>query len=79
MKLIAILAVLLVIAYLLKTQLGSESSSNKIDALLEQQKIEAPKVPSTPKDLKKFENELNDFVLDSADKRKQEFEEALDN
>ena len=46
MKLIAILAVLLVIAYLLKTQLGSESSSNKIDALLEQQKIEAPKVPS---------------------------------
>lgn len=79
MRFITILAALVILGLLLKTQLNSDSSVKRVDALLEAENIKTLKVPSTPNELKDFEKNVNDFVLESSDKRAQKLEESLGN
>jgi hypothetical protein len=36
-----------------------------------------PEVPTAPKNIQKFEEDINEFMSDAADQRKREVEESL--
>ena len=79
MKLISLLIALLLIGLLVNKQLNSSSSQKQLEELTDIEDVDVPKVPSSPEDINKFEDEINEFVLDSADKRAKKFEENLGN
>ena len=72
MKLLSLLLALLLIGFVIKKQLDTNSTSQKLEELIESEGIDTPKLPSSANEYSKFEKDINDFVLDSADKRKQE-------
>ena len=72
MKLLSLLLALLLIGFVIKKQLDTNSTSQKLEELIERDGIDAPKLPSSANEYSKFEKDINNFVLDSADKRKQE-------
>ncbi len=76
MKLISLLIGLLLIIYLMSKQLAPPAVS-VTDNSLQQEGITLPQVPVSPKDLKKFETDMNNFVQESALKRDAALEEAL--
>lgn len=74
MRLISLVIVLAMIGYLITTQLNSSSSIESLEGVVDD--VGAPKIPTSPKDLPKFEDEINNFMQDSADERLEKFEEA---
>ena len=74
MRLISLLLALLLIGFLVIKQLDSSSSNNKIEEVLKSEDINAPKVPSSPKDLREFDEDINKFIQDNADKRAEELD-----
>jgi hypothetical protein len=77
MKLISLLIVLLLIGFLVKKQLDSGSSSTEYDEIIESKNLSTPKVPSSPKGVKKFDVEINDFMKESAEEKERKLEEVL--
>jgi len=76
MKFISLIIALLIVGFLVKKQLDSSSSSTESQDIINNENILAPKVPTAPKDVRKFEKDINEFMLD-ADKRAKEVEESL--
>jgi len=76
MRLISLLIAFLIIGFLVNKQLNSSSSSTEYDGIINNENITTPP-PTSPKDVKKFEKEINDFMLDAADQRAKEIEETL--
>jgi len=79
MKLISLLIALLIIGFLVQKQLDSSSSSTEYEDIMSHENITVPKVPSAPKEVQKFEKDINNFMLDTADQRTKEIEESLNN
>ena len=77
MRIILLLLTLLIVGFLVKTQLDSSSLPIGYEGVTGSEGKAHPNIPSSPKDIKKFEQDINDFILDSADKRSKELEEAL--
>lgn len=78
MKLISLLIALVIVGFLVKTQLDSSSSNAEYDEITNNTNIEVPKVPTAPKDVQKFEKDMNQFMDDAADKRAKEIDESVD-
>ena len=74
MKLISLLVALLIMGLLVSKQLSSSSSEKKLEQAVEVNGVELPKVPSSPKDLDKFEKDLNQFIQNNANERAKELE-----
>lgn len=79
MKFISLLIALLIIGFLVKKQLDSSSSNTEYEAIISHENITVPKVPTAPKDVQKFEQDINKFMLDAADQRAQALEASLNN
>jgi len=79
MKFISLLIALLIIGFLVKKQLDSSSSNPEYEAMINNENLTARKVPTAPKDVQKFEKDINEFMLNAADQRKKEMEESLNN
>jgi len=77
MKLISLLIALLIVGFLVKKQLDSSSSNTEYDNLISTENITVPKVPSAPKDVQKFEKDINEFMLDASEQRAKEVAESL--
>ena len=77
MKLISLLIALLIIGFLVNKQLNSSSSLKEHDDISDNKNISTPKVPTSPKDVKKFEKEMNDFMQDAAAQKAKRMEDAL--
>ncbi len=78
MRLISLLLALLLIGFLITTQLGNSSSKNQANEIIDDENIDV-QVPSSPKELQKFESDINKFVQDNADERAKKLEESLNN
>jgi hypothetical protein len=79
MKFISLLIALVIIGVLVKTQLNSNSSNAVPEDLRGNEDVSVPKVPTAPKDVPKFEQDINEFIDNSADKRAKEMDESLNN
>ena len=79
MRVISLLIALLVIGFLVKKQLDSNSLSTEYEDIISNENITVPKVPTAPKDVQKFEKDMNEFILNAADQRAKEVEKALNN
>ena len=77
MKLISLLIALLLTGLLVKQQLDSSSSNTEIEEAVSSEGITAPKIPTSSKDIQKFEDDMNKFMQDTADKRAEKLEESL--
>lgn len=78
MRLISILAVMLIIGYLVKTQLAGGESSQPAEVLTEGAPVDTPKVPTTPDGLKNFDKDVDAFVQQAADEREARMKEAME-
>lgn len=78
MKLISLLIVLVVIAYLISSQLNTESSSQRVKGAVSEHEIDLPKVPTSPNELKAFETDVNTFIQDTSSQPKDQLESALE-
>ncbi len=78
MRLISILAVMLIIGYLVKTQLAGDESPEPVEVLTEGATVEAPKVPTTLEGLKNFDKDVDAFVQQAADEREARMKEAME-
>jgi len=79
MKFISLLIALLIIGFLVKKQLDSSSSNTEYEEIIGNKTITVPKVPTAPKDVQKFEKDINKFMLEATDQREKEMEESLNN
>lgn len=79
MKLLSILIVLVIVAFLAVKQLDSSSSSNKAAEILGSENSAAIKAPTSVKDLQKFEDDMNKLMQDSTEKRRDAIEKSLGN
>ncbi|PCJ29977.1 MAG: hypothetical protein COA90_10725 [Gammaproteobacteria bacterium] len=77
MRLLSLIITLSIIGFLVKTQLDPSSSSTRYEEAIGVDDTGVPKVPTSPKEFDKFEKDMTDFMQSSADKRKQEIEDAL--
>ncbi|MCE9679040.1 hypothetical protein LZP69_07590 [Shewanella sp. AS1] len=75
MRMIGMLLALLIIGYMIYQQLGGGSQMNTQTELSKDQNG-APQVPSDPKKLKQFEQDMDEFIKQQEEKRKQALEEA---
>lgn len=73
MKLISLLIALLIIGLLIKGQLNSSSTAQQ--DIINDGNIAAPKIPTAPQDVKKFEQDINAFMLDTADQRAKQIDQ----
>jgi hypothetical protein len=69
MRLISLLIGLILVAYLVSTQLSPDSTSGDINTNIDQQDVPPPKVPVAPSELKEFEADMNTFIQDTASER----------
>ena len=74
MRLILLLIALTIVGLLVKQQLTSSSSNDKYENVISDENLSTPKVPSSPQDINKFENDMNDFLQDAAKNRAREDE-----
>jgi hypothetical protein len=79
MRFISLLIALLIIGFLVKKQLDSDSSSTEYEDIISNENITVPKVPTAPKDIQRFEKDINEFMLNAADQRAKEVEKSLNN
>ncbi|MCK5354687.1 MAG: hypothetical protein KAJ63_06180 [Methyloprofundus sp.] len=77
MKLISLLIALLLTGLLVKQQLDSSSSNTEVEEVVNSEGITTPKIPTSSKDIRKFEDDMNNFMQDTADKRAEKLEESL--
>jgi len=70
---------LALIAFLVVKQLDSSSSNNQAEKVTTNNNIDSPAIPTSPKDLQKFEQDIDKFILDNADSRAKKLEESLEN
>lgn len=77
MRLIVILVALLVVALLVKKQLDSSPSTEAYKALIDESGLSTPKVPTSPSEIKQFEDDMNQFMQDAADQKAKGIEEAM--
>lgn len=75
MRLILLLVVVLVIGVLAVRQLGG-GDNDKVQMATQVERTNAPQVPTKARDVKRFETQMNDFVMDNAAKRARQIEEA---
>jgi hypothetical protein len=75
MRLILLLVVVLIAGLIVVRQLG-ESNSSKTEGATAVESTNAPQVPTNVRDVKQFDTQMNDFVMDNAAKRNREIEEA---
>ncbi len=78
MKLISLLIAVVIVGFLLKNQLTSNSSSAEHERISEGGSVEVPDVPSAPEEVQNFEKDINTFILDNPGQRMKEAEESLD-
>lgn len=76
MRLIFLLLALLIIGMLIYNQLGKKEVLDP-NAISTESKVEAPKIPTSPKDLQKFKKDMNQYMKDVSENRAKEMEEAL--
>ena len=79
MRLISILLVLVLIAFLVMKQLNSDSSRNNVEEALDTGGVKTPKVPTSPEDIQEFEEDINKFMQENTEKRNKKIEESLAN
>lgn len=77
MKLILVLITLLIIGLLVKTQLNPSSPQSDLNNTIGNNEIIVPEVPTAPKDVKQFEQDMNKFVIDAAEQRAKEIDQAV--
>jgi hypothetical protein len=77
MKLILLLIALLIVGLLVNKQLNSSSPNTRYGDVADSEDVIVPKIPVVPEDVPKFEKEMKDFIMDSADKRAKKIEESL--
>ncbi|MFT7184904.1 MAG: hypothetical protein ACI84K_000271 [Pseudohongiellaceae bacterium] len=77
MKFISLLLALLIVGFLVKKQLNSSAPSSEINDIVNEVDLLVPEVPTAPKNIQKFEEDINEFMSDAADQRKREVEESL--
>ena len=75
MRLILLLVVVLIAGLIVVRQLG-ESNSSKTEGATAVESTNAPQVPTNVRDVKQFDTQMNDFVMDNAARRNREIEEA---
>ena len=75
MRLILLLVVVLIAGLIVVRQLG-ESNSSKTEGATAVESTNAPQVPTNVRDVKQFDTQMNDFVMDNAARRNWEIEEA---
>lgn len=69
MKIISILIGLVLVALFVMKQLNSGSSRNNIEEVIDKENINTPKVPTSPKDIQKFEKDINKYIQDTTEKK----------
>lgn len=83
MRLIGLVITLLLIAYLITTQLKSTSGESSYEEILgEDSALRAdspPRVPTSPEDVRAFKDDFNSYINQQTEKRTQEIDESLDN
>lgn len=72
MKIIGLLLALLLVGWLLSEQLGLISPATQA---VSHDENYVPRVPTTPQQLEAFDNDINQFVTDSAVQRAQDLEQ----
>ena len=77
MKLISLLVTLLLIAFIAINQLESNSQRHKTAEVIDSESMESPKVPTSPKDVLDFKEDINKYVQDNANKTTKELEKSL--
>lgn len=77
MKLILFLIALLIVGLLVNKQLSSSVPSTRYDGVVGSEDVSAPKIPTVPEDVHKFEKEMNDFIMDAADQRAKLLEKSM--
>ena len=75
MRLILLLIAVLIAGLIVVRQLG-DSNSPKMEGATAVESTNAPQVPTNVRDVKQFESQMNDFVMDNAAKRNREIDEA---
>ena len=78
MRLISLLIGLILVAYLVSTQLSPDSTSGDINTNIDQQDVPPPKVPVAPSELKEFEADMNTFIQDTASERNEKLKALED-
>ena len=71
MKMIGLLMALLVVGWLVYGQLNLATPPTLVD----NNENGAPRVPTTPQQLEQFDQDINQFVIDSAAERARQIEE----
>jgi len=77
MKFVSILLALLLITFLVVKKINSGTSDERINEVIENKNIEAPRVPTSPKDIPKFEEDINNFIQDNAKERARKLESKI--
>jgi hypothetical protein len=75
MRLILLLVVVLILGVLAVRQLGG-GDNGKVQVATQAESTDAPQVPTNARDVKRFETQMNDFVLDNAAQRARQIEEV---
>ena len=81
MRLISVLIALAIVAYILSRVLTPAADSKEVTTSAASQNAAAPRVPTSPGNLNKFETDVNQFVEDAnAEQRRRldEIEESSD-
>ena len=69
LALLSILIGLVLVALFVMKQLNSGSSRNNIEEVIDKENINTPKVPTSPKDIQKFEKDINKYIQDTTEKK----------
>lgn len=79
MKFISLLIALLIVGFLIKKQLNPSPTNAELKDAFSSENVTIPNVPTHPNDVQKFEHDINEFMLDSADGRASEINKSLNN
>ena len=79
MRLIGILLVLLVLAYLYKQQLASDPVDSRAEKIGVELNADAPRVPTAPGDVDQFGKDMQEYMNEQAKKRAEAIDEAQEN
>lgn len=77
MRLILLLITVVVVGFLLDKQLNTNSTNSNIEASSDNSVV--PKPPTNKKEILKLKDDLNQLMLDTADKRSERIEQSLNN
>ena len=74
MRIIILLISVLITGFLVKQQLDSRPSNTEPEAVINNESITVPKVPTAAEDVEKFRKDINKFMLETNDKRMEEID-----